>query len=144
MNLKYDHKYDDIINKPHHKSKTHPPMSLYARSSQFAPFAALTGYEDLVTETAREVSERIEIDDELKKILDGKIQLLSEKIKNKPEIIFTYFIPDSTKNGGAYVNTTGVVKKIDLYNQTIILEDKTQIPINEIIDISGEIFKFTI
>lgn len=144
MNLKYDHKYDDIINKPHHKSKTHPPMSLYARSSQFAPFAALTGYEDLVTETAREVSERIEIDDEFKKILDGKIQLLSEKIKNKPEIIFTYFIPDLTKNGGAYVTVTGIVKKIDLYNQAIILEDKTQIPINEIIDISGEIFKFTI
>ena len=141
MNLKYDHKYDDIINNTHHKSKKHPPMSLYARSCQFAPFAALTGYEDLVSETAREVSERIEIDDEFKKILDGKIQLLSEKIKSKPEIIFTYFIPDSSKDGGAYVNITGIVKKIDLYNQVIILEDTTQIPINEIIDISGEIFK---
>ncbi len=57
MNMKYDHKYDDIINMEHHKSKKHPPMSLYARSAQFAPFAALTGYEDAVKETV----ERIEI-----------------------------------------------------------------------------------
>ena len=65
MKLEYSHKYDDIINMEHHKSKKHPPMSLYARSAQFAPFAALTGYEDAVTETAREVGERIDIDDEL-------------------------------------------------------------------------------
>lgn len=141
MNLKYDHKYDDIINEPHHKSKKHPPMSLYARSSQFAPFAALTGYEEAVTETAREVGERIDIDDELKNILDGKIQILTEQIKKKPEVVFTYFVPDIIKNGGAYINITGVIKKIDIYNQIIILEDKTEIPINEIIDISGEIFK---
>ena len=78
MNLNYDHQYDDIINLEHHKSKKHPPMSLYARSSQFAPFAALTGYEELVTETARETDEKIELDDEFKKILDEKIQILSE------------------------------------------------------------------
>lgn len=58
MNLKYDHKYDDIINKPNHKSKKHSPMSLYARSSQFAAFAALTGYEELIKETAKAVEEK--------------------------------------------------------------------------------------
>ena len=141
MNMKYDHQYEDIINMEHHKSKKHPPMSLYTRSSQFAPFAALTGYEDAVRETAREVGDRIEIDDELKNILDGKIQILIEEIKKKPEVIFTYFIQDSIKEGGAYISVTGIVKKIDTYNQNIILEDKTEIPINEIIDISGEIFK---
>ena len=141
MNMKYDHKYDDIINMEHHKSKKHPPMSLYARSAQFAPFAALTGYEDAVKETAREVGKRIEIDDELKNILDGKIQILIEQIKKKPEVIFTYFVPDLTKKGGTYISVMGIVKKIDTYNQKIILEDKTEIPINEIIDISGEIFK---
>ena len=140
MNLKYTHKYDNIINMEHHKSKKHPPMSLYARSSQFAPFAALTGYEDAVTETAREVGNRIEIDEELKNILDGKIQMLSEQLKKKPEITFTYFIPDSSKNGGTYVSKTGVTHKIDTFNQTIILEDKTEIPINDIIDISGKFF----
>lgn len=141
MNMKYNHQYDDIINMEHHKSKKHPPMSLYARSAQFASFAALTGYEDAVRETAREVMERIEIDDELKNILDGKIQLLSEQINKKPEVIFTYFIPDLTKDGGIYISVTGVVKKIDIYNQNIILEDKTEIPMNDILDISGEVFK---
>ncbi len=141
MNMKYDHQYDDIINMEHHKSKKHPPMSLYARSAQFAPFAALTGYEEAVKETAREVGEKIEIDDELKIILDSKIQILSEQIKKKPEVIFTYFIPDRTKQGGKYVSIAGIVKKIDTYSQNIILEDKTEIPINDIIDIYGEIFK---
>ena len=80
MKFKYDHKYDEILNLEHHKSKKHPPMSLYARSAQFAPFAALTGYEDSVLETAREVGERIDIDDELRSILDSKIQILIEHI----------------------------------------------------------------
>ena len=76
MKLEYSNKYVDIINMEHYKSKKHPPMSLYARSAQFAPFAALTGYEEAVTETAREVGERIDVDEELKNILDSKIQLL--------------------------------------------------------------------
>ena len=139
--MKYDHRYDDIINLKHHVSKKHPQMSLYARSAQFAPFAALTGYEDAVRETGRETGDRIEIDEELKNILDAKIQILNEQIKKKPEVVFTYFIPDLIKEGGRYVSVTGIVKKIDLYNQNIILEDKNEIPINEIIDISGEIFK---
>ena len=141
MNLQYDHSYDDIINMPHHVSKKHPPMSLYARSAQFAPFAALTGYEEAVKETARETGDRIDVDEEIKAILDSKIQLLSEKIKQKPEISFTYFIPDLRKDGGDYVTVNGIIKKIDMYEQKIILLDKTEIPINEIIDISGDIFK---
>ena len=101
----------------------------------------LLGYENLVNETAREVGNRIDIVDELKNILDEKIQLLSEQLNKRPKATFTYFIPDLTKNGGEYTNITGIVKKIDLYNQIIILDNKTQIPINDIIDISGDIFK---
>lgn len=141
MNMKYDRQYDDIINLPHHISKKNPQMSLYARSAQFAPFAALTGYEEAVKETARETNERIDIEDELKSILDGKLQIILEQIKNHPEISITYFIADSKKNGGEYVTVTGLVKKVDLYNQYIYLIDYTEIPINEIIDISGDIFK---
>ena len=141
MNMKYDRQYDDIINLAHHISKKHPQMSLYARSAQFAPFAALTGYEEAVKETARETNERIDIEDELKSILDGKLQIILEQIKNHPEISITYFIADSKKNGGEYVTVTGLVKKVDLYNQYIYLIDYTEIPINEIIDISGDIFK---
>ncbi len=139
--MKYDRQYDDIINLPHHVSKKHPQMSLYARSAQFAPFAALTGYEDVVKETARETNKRIEIDDELKSILDSKLQILIEQVKAKPEVLFTYFVPDSKKDGGEYVTVRGIIKKIDMYNQYINLADNTKIPINEIIDISGDIFK---
>lgn len=141
MNMKYDRQYDDIINLPHHISKKHPQMSLYARSAQFAPFAALTGYEEAVKETARETNERIDIEDELKSILDGKLQIILEQIKKHPEISITYFIADTKKDGGEYVTVTGLVKKVDLYNQYIYLVDNTKIPINEIIDISGDIFK---
>ena len=139
--MKYDKQYDDIINLPHHVSKKHPQMSLYARSAQFAPFAALTGYEDAIKETSRETSEKIDIDDELKSILDSKLQIIMEHIKNKPEISFTYFIPDSKKHGGSYITVIGIVRKIDLYNQIIYLANNTEIPINDIINISGEIFK---
>ena len=139
--MKYDKQYDDIINLPHHVSKKHPKMSLYARSAQFAPFAALTGYEDAIKETSRETSEKIDIDDELKSILDSKLQIIMEHIKNKPEISFTYFIPDSKKDGGSYITVIGIVRKIDLYNQIIYLANNTEIPINDIINISEEIFK---
>ena len=140
MNLKYEHNYDDIINLEHHISKKHPQMSLYARSAQFAPFAALTGYEDAVRGTSRETSKQIDIDDEIKAILDGKIQMLSELIKKKPEVSITYFIHDLKKDGGAYITVDGIIKKIDAYNQNIVLIDKTEIPINDIIDISSKIF----
>ena len=87
--MEYNHKYDDIINMPHHVSKKHPQMSLYARSAQFAPFAALTGYEEAVKETARETEDELDIDDELKAILDDKLQLIIEQKDNKPEVSIT-------------------------------------------------------
>ena len=86
-------------------------------------------------------SERIEIDDELKTILDSKIQVLIEKISTKPELTFTHFIYDLKKDGGEYVTTTGIVKKVDLIDKFIYLADDTKIQINEIIDISGEIYE---
>ena len=130
--------YDDIINLQRPISK-HPKMSLYQRSAQFAPFAALTGYEDAIYETARLTNERIELDEESKSILDNKIQIIKEQISTRPTISFTYFIPDLKKDGGKYVTVTGIVRKIDEYRQIIILEDKTEIPINEIISIMGTI-----
>lgn len=138
--MEYNHKYDDIINMPHHVSKKHPQMSLYARSAQFAPFAALTGYEEAVKETARETENELDIDDELKAILDDKLQLIIEQKDNKPEVSITYFVKDKKKKGGAYITKTGIVKKIDSYNQILSLADNTEIPIKDIIDISGKLF----
>lgn len=129
--------YNDIINLPHHVSKNHPQMSIEERAAQFAPFAALTGHSDAIKETARLTSKRIEIDEELKSIIDNKLQMIQEKISLNPEVSVTYFEPDKKKKGGEYVTVVGNIKKIDNYNQTIIFTDDTIIPINEIIEILG-------
>ena len=137
--MKENNKYEDIINMPHHVSKKHPQMSLYARSAQFAPFAALTGYGEAVEETERVTDSKREIDEELKIDLDRKLQWLQENLKNKPKVTFTYFIPDERKDGGNYQTVTGVIKKIDKYNEKIIIEDEREIFIDEIIDINVDI-----
>lgn len=139
--LRKSEKYDDIINLPRHISKKHPRMSLEARSAQFAPFAALTGYDEVINETARLTSERKEIDEELKMILNNKLKIIQEKLATKPEITFKYFIPDIKKDGGEYVTKKGNVIKIDKYKEIIILQDETEIYISEIIEITGDIFK---
>lgn len=134
-------KYDDIINLPHHESKKHPRMSKEARAAQFAPFAALTGYDEVINETSRLTTKRKEINEELKEILDAKLQIIQDKVLAKPKITFTYFVSDSKKDGGSYVTVTGNVMRIDKSKQKVILENRTEIPISEIIEITGEIFK---
>ena len=95
-------KYDDIINLPHHISKKHPQMTLEARAAQFAPFAALTGYDDEIRETARLTNRRIDLDEEAKSILDNKIKIILEQISQRPTVSLTYFIPDLKKDGGKF------------------------------------------
>lgn len=132
--------YDDIINLNRPKSK-YPQMSLYQRSAQFAPFAALTGYEGQVKETARLTDKRIELDEEIKVKLDMKIQVINEFLSSNPEVEITYFIPDSKKDGGRYETIKNCVKKIDNYNEKIVMQSGLKIEIKEIIEITGEIFK---
>ena len=133
-------KYDDIINLKRPISK-HPKMSLYQRSAQFAPFAALTGYEGQVKETARLTDRRIELDEEMKLILDLKIQVIKEMLSDNPEVEITYFIPDTRKDGGKYETIINNVKKIDSYNEHIIMQNNLKIEIKEIININSNIFK---
>ena len=125
-------KYDDIINLPHHVSKYYPRMSLEARSAQFAPYDALEGYSDGVRETER-TTDKIILDEEKKEILNSKLNII--KNSSDIEVTITYFVKDLKKEGGCYKNKTGYVKKIDIYNQVIIMSDNTKISINEIIDI---------
>lgn len=132
-------KYDDIINLSRPISK-HPKMTLYQRSAQFAPFSALTGYEGQVKETARQTYKKIELDEEIKLKLDLKIQIIQEMLHNNPEIEITYYVPDKIKDGGKYETIKNKVKKIDNYNQAIIMQDDLKIDINEIIDIKSDIF----
>lgn len=98
--MKEEHKYDDIINLEHPISKVHKQMSLENRSAQFAPFAALVGYEEAVKETERVTENRVEINEELRNRLDEKIYILQSKIKEQPEVNITYFVPDNKKKGG--------------------------------------------
>ena len=131
-------KYDDIINMGHHISKKHTRMSLENRSAQFAPFAALTGYEDEVEEIARLTDKRIEITDEMKTEINIKLKTIQEKIYAKPKVTVKYFIPDTKKEGGSYKTVTSNIIKIDKYKQTIVLKDKREIPINFITNINIE------
>lgn len=133
--------YDDIINLEHHVSKTRTPMSLEARSAQFAPFSALTGYSDAIRETARLTDKKIELDEDSKTILDSKFQILENNININPEVTITYFVKDKNKSGGSYNTITGILKKIDIYNGLILLYDKTKISLNDIYDIESELFK---
>lgn len=133
--------YQDIINLPHYVSKKRQQMPITDRAAQFAPFAALTGYEENIKEATRLTDTRIEIDEERKLILNDKLQIILNNIKDEPVITFTYFIYDDKKSGGKYINITNQVKKINITDGYITLIDKTKIPIEEIIDINGDIFK---
>lgn len=132
--------YSDIINLPHFESTKHKRMSIEARSAQFAPFAALTGYEDAIKETSRLTDKKIEIDDGLKQILNNKLQYILNNIDLNPIITFTYFKNDNKKSGGKYIKKEGIIKKIDTIEENIILKDKTKIKIDDIINITSELF----
>lgn len=135
-------KYKDIINLSHHTSKTRPRMSIYNRAAQFSPFAALTGYDEAVKETARLTKDRIELDEYQILVINDKLNFAIEQKTLNPILSITYFKPDEKKKGGEYLTVIGAIKRIDEVNHTVILQDKTIIPINSIFDIEGEIFEF--
>ena len=132
--------YDDILHLPHHVSEKHPPMSRVDRAAQFSPFAALTGYEAAVEETARLTDRRIELDEGEKEAIDQRLMLLQERLPEPTEVTITYFMPDKKKAGGAYVSVFGTVKKIDDYERMVILRNGTSIPIDDILHINGKLF----
>jgi hypothetical protein len=115
-------------------------MSVYERAAQFSPFAALTGYDGAIKETARLTDQRIELDEAEKSILDEKLRVIQEQLSKQQEFEFVYFRPDELKEGGTYISVRGTVKKIDKYESFVIMKDGTRIPIEEIVDIAGEMF----
>ena len=134
------HKYDDIINLPHHVSKKHPQMSLHDRAAQFSPFAALTGHKAAINEAARLTDKKQILSEDVIAKLNEQLNLIKENIGTNQTVTITYFVPDDRKSGGAYISNTGVVKKINEYNHTVILTDKTVIPIEQISEIQSNIF----
>lgn len=133
--------YNDIINLPHYVSAKRPQMAMLVRAAQFSPFAALTGYDDAIHETARLTNDKIDLSEEEKETLDRKQQILSEQLTDHPALTITYFVPDGKKSGGAYVTINGNLKKIDEFERWMLLTNGTKIPLDDIADIDSELFR---
>lgn len=132
--------YEDIINLPHHVSPTRPQMPMSDRAAQFAPFAALTGYDAAIKETGRLTDEKIELDEEALTALDMKYQFLMDTLDDAPEVTITYFQPDERKAGGKYVSAVGVVRKVDDFERRITMQDGAKILMDDVLSIDGELF----
>lgn len=133
--------YDDIINLPHHVSKTRPQMSMVDRAAQFSPFAALTGYDAAIKETGRLTDEKVNLSEEEKEALDRKQQILMEWLGDHPALTITFFVPDEKKAGGAYMTKSGNLKKIDEFERVMLLTDGTKIPLDDVVEIESELFR---
>ena len=132
--------YEDIVNLPPHISKKHPQPTMMDRAARFAPFAAITGYEEMVLEEARVTEERIDLDEGTLSLLNEKLNMIQEFLDEEPEVTITYFEPDKKKSGGAYVNITGIVKRIDEYEHFVIMTDGKKIRIEDIYAIGSDLF----
>ena len=147
MNSKYNEdisaisEYADIINLPHHVSETRPQMSIYDRAAQFAPFAALTGYDAAIIETGRYTENKIELSEYEISILNDKLNLILSKIKEYPEVTILYFIPDQKKSGGVYVKEKAIIKRVDEYEKCLVSVENKKYFIDRINSLNGEFFK---
>lgn len=133
--MRMNNRYDEIMELPHHVSKTRPQMPMSDRAAQFAPFAALTGYDSAIKETGRLTDERIALDEEALTALNRKYQLLMDTLDDAPEVTIIYFQPDERKAGGQYVSATGTAKKVDTFGRRILLQDGTRIPLDSVYDL---------
>ena len=120
-------RYDDIIHLSRPKSK-HRPMSAYDRAAQFSPFAALNGHEEAIEETARVTEDERRLDFDGALMLDAEIRKLADRIGERPTVTVRYFAPDERKAGGAYLEKTGAVGKVDVLRQCLVFTDGTEIP----------------
>lgn len=130
--------YEDIIHLPHPTSKNHPRMSIHDRAAQFSPFAALTGHAAAIAETARLTDRKMELDEDTRAELDRRQAILLEHIDQQPEVTVTWFRPDEKKDGGAYVTTTGRLKKIDQVERILVLTDGTRIPLEDVAGVESD------
>ena len=137
------HKYDDMIGLGHHISRTHPPMARIKRAAQFASFDALTGFGAAIHEAGRETEEKKELSEDEIDMIDAKLAVIQYHIKEQPNITVTYFIPDDKKAGGRYVTVSGKVRKLDEVKRAIMMVDGTQIPIEDVRYIEGDLFRLS-
>ncbi len=118
--------YEDILHLPHHVSHTHPPMPRQDRAAQFAPFAALSGYEDAIREAARRTVPRMDLEEDEKEELDRTFSLLASQVRARgfsQTVQVTFFLPDQRKTGGNYLVSSGIVRKIHMDSRILDLEE---------------------
>ena len=127
--------YDDIINLPRHVSDKHPHMSIHDRAAQFAPFAALTGHSEAVSETARYVDEKIDLGEDAIKEIQDALNYIQEHITESPQVTITYFVADGRKRGGRYVTETVKIKYVDNLEQNIRFDNGVCVKFENIFDI---------
>ncbi len=137
------HRYDDIIGLEHPVSKTHPPMARIKRAAQFTSFDALTGFGEAIYEVGRETEEKLELSEDMIEMIDAKLAVIEQHIKKQPSISVTYFLPDDKKAGGRYVTVSGKVRKLDEVKRAIMMVDGTQIPIEDVRYIEGDLFRLS-
>ncbi|HJC06555.1 MAG TPA: YolD-like family protein [Candidatus Enterocloster excrementipullorum] len=132
-------RYDDIIGLSRPVSQSHPPMPMSDRAAQFSPFAALTGYGDAIREEARLTDSQIELDENRKEELNQKLLLIQEQTggaaKSRVPVRITYFRPDERKSGGSYLSLSGYVRRIDLYEGMLVMEDGERVAVRDIVEI---------
>ncbi len=127
--------YDDILLLPHHVSEKHPPMSMIDRAAQFSPFAALTGYDAAIDETARWTDARRELTEEQQQRIGALLHTLKNREKDLPKVMVTYFVQDKKKPGGSYQTVRGQLKKIDEHAGVLTLRDGMSIPFDDILSL---------
>jgi hypothetical protein len=132
--------YEDIVNLPRPVSAKHPQPTMSERAARFAPFAAITDYEEMVLEEARETEERIVLDENALGLLNEKLNILQEFHDKAPEIKVTYYEPDKKKSGGSYVTIKGTVKRLDPYKKLLVMGDEKKIPIEDVCRLESELF----
>ena len=132
--------YDDILHLARPQSKKHRPMLMEDRAAQFLPFAALTGYDAAVSETARLTEDRIELDPQEAERLGARLAVLVKRQQEQPELSLLYYVPDARKAGGAYVTVSGRIKKITDFPRCIYLTDGSRIPIEDIVAVESPCF----
>ena len=133
--------YDDIINLPHPTSKRHPRMPIRDRAAIFSPFAALSDHGAAIAETARLTEQKIELDEDTKAELDRRQAVLLEDMDERPELTVTWFQRDEKKDGGAYLTTTGRLKKLRELERSLVLTDGTEIPLEDVVTLESDIFQ---
>lgn len=133
-------KYDDILSLPHPTSSRFPRMGAIERAAQFSPFAALTGYDDAIQETGRLTQQPVELQEDARQDLDQKQHLLLELAHCTPEVSVSYFLPDTQKDGGAYVTVRDRLRSVDPLRRLMILKNGTQIPLDAVIELDSPVF----